>query len=205
MSSKLLDFKLSLLQKGINSAQSVKDLGVISDPTLSFDNHISTVVSSCTLKLSQISHIRFVFNKQLLETIINALVFSKLYYCSSVWSSTSACNSCKLRYVQNFAMHIICNIKEYDRISPLFRNLCWLPVKTQVCCWDATLAFKCKTGQASEYLTSMYITRSSVYRRITRNFQRLNIPLFKTATGQKTFYYKSVSIRNKLDPSHKIM
>ena len=139
------------------------------------------------------------------ETIINALVFSKLYYCSSVWSSTSACNSCKLRYVQNFAMHIICNIKEYDRISPLFRNLCWLPVKTQVCCWDATLTFKCKTGQASEYLTSMYITRSSVYRRITRNFQRLNIPLFKTATGQKTFYYKSVSIWNKLDPSHKIM
>ena len=80
MSSKLLDFKLSLLQKGINPAQSVKDRGVVSDPTLSFDNHISTVVSSCMLKLSQISHIRFVFNKQLLETIINTLVFSKLYY-----------------------------------------------------------------------------------------------------------------------------
>ena len=78
MSSKLLDFKLSLLQKGINSAQSVKDLGVISDPTLSFDNHISTVVSSCMLKLSQISHIRFVFNKQLLETVISSPVFRDL-------------------------------------------------------------------------------------------------------------------------------
>ena len=39
-------------------------------------------------KLTQISRIRFVFN-ELLETVINALVFSKLYYSSSVWSSTS--------------------------------------------------------------------------------------------------------------------
>ena len=59
MSSKLPDFKLSPLGKDINPAQSVKDLGVISDPTLSFDNHISTVVSSCMSKLSKISRITF--------------------------------------------------------------------------------------------------------------------------------------------------
>ena len=74
MSSKLLDFKLSPAGKDIHPAQSVKDLGVISDPTISFDNHISTV-SSCMSKLSQISCIRFVFDKQLLETIINALYY----------------------------------------------------------------------------------------------------------------------------------
>ena len=62
MSSKLLDFKLSPLGKDINPAQSVKDLGVISDPTLSFDNHISTVVSSCMSKLSKISRITFSIN-----------------------------------------------------------------------------------------------------------------------------------------------
>ena len=59
-------------------------------------------------------------------------------------------------------------------------------------------------GQAPEYLTSMYITRGSVSGRITKNFQRLNIPLFKTATEQKTFGYKNVSIWNKLDPSLKL-
>ena len=53
------------------------------------------------------------------------------------------------------------------------------------------------TGQAPENLTFMNVTRGRVSGRITRNFQRLNIPLFKTATGQKTFYYKSVSIWNK--------
>ena len=87
---------------------------------------------------------------------------------------------------------------------PVLRNLRWLPVNTQLYCRDATLTFKCMTDQAPEYLKSLYITRGSVSGRITRNFQRLNIPLFKTATGQKTFYYKSVSIWNKLDPSLKL-
>ena len=136
--------------------------------------------------------------------MINAYVFSKRYYCSSVWSSTSACNIRKLLYVQNFAARTICNVKKYDHISPVLRNLRWLPVKTQLYCRDATLTFKCMTDQAPEYLTSMYITRGSVSGRIHRNFQRLNIPLCQTATGQKTFCYKSVSIWNKLDPSLKL-
>ena len=50
------------------------------------------------------------------------------------------------------------------------------------------------TGQAPENLTFMYVTRGRVSGRITRNFQRINIPLFKTATGQKTFHYKSFYI-----------
>ena len=139
-SSKLLIFKLSLLGKDINPAQSVKDLGVIVDPTLSFDNHISTTVSSCMSKLSQISRVRFVFKKELLETIINALVFSKLYYCSSVWSSTSSRNVRKVQYVQNFAARIIGNVKKYDHISPVLRNLGWLPVKRRLYCRGGTLS-----------------------------------------------------------------
>ena len=43
-------------------------------------------------------------------------------------------------------------------------------------------------GHAPEYLTSKFVTRGSVSGRTTRNFQQLNIPRFKTATGQKTFY-----------------
>lgn len=199
MSLKLPDSKLSLLGKEIIPAQTVKDLGVIFDPTLSFDNHISATVSSCMSKLSQLSRIRFAFNKDLLETIVNALGFSKMYYCSSVWSSTSACNGHKLQYVQNFAARIICNVKKYDHISSTLRNLRWLPVKSILYYRDATLSFKCKTGLAPEYLTSELVTRGSVSGRITRNFQQLNIPLFKTTTGQRTSYYRSVAICNKVD------
>ena len=133
------------------------------------------------------------------HSLVHALVFSKLYYCSSVWSSTSACNVHKLQYVQNFAARIICNVRKYDHISSTLRNLRWLPVKTNLYYRDATLTFKCMAGQAPEYLTSEFVTRGSVSRRITRNSQQLNIPLCKSTTGQTTFGYRSVSIWNKLD------
>ena len=78
------------------------------------------------------------------------------------------------------------------------------PVKTNLYYRDATLTFKCMKGHAPEYLTSKLVTRGSVSGRTTRNSQQLNIPRFKTATGQKTFHYRSVSIWNKLDSSLKL-
>ena len=38
----------------------------------------------------------------------------------------------------------------------------------------------------------------------TRNSQMLNIPLFRTATGQKTFYYRTVNIWNNLNNDIKV-
>lgn len=152
---------------------------------LSFYNHISASVSSCMSKLSQINKSRLVFNKGLLETIINMLFFSKLYHISS------ACNVQNLQYVQNFAMRIIWNLKKYDHIFSVLRNLCWLPVKTNYL--DATLTFICMRDQAPEYLTSKLVTRGSVSGCITRNAHELNVPCYKTASGQKTLHYSSGS------------
>ena len=69
---------------------------------------------------------------------------------------------------------------------------------------DAVLAFKCMLGLAPEYLSDQLITRSSIRNRKTRNSQMLNIPLFRSATGQKTFHYRIVNIWNYLDNNTKL-
>ena len=69
-------------------------------------------------KLAQISRAKHAFNSDLLGIIINALVFSKLYYCSSVWSNTSASNMQKLQLVQNFAARIISGATKFEHITP---------------------------------------------------------------------------------------
>ena len=50
-----------------------------------------------------------------------------------------------------------------------------------------------------EYLFSQFITRGEIGRRATRSSQMLNFPLFKSASGQRTFYYRIVSIWNSMD------
>jgi hypothetical protein len=66
------------------------------------------------------------------------------------------------------------------------------------------MAFKCMTGMAPGNLRNKFSTRGSVSGRTTRNSQQLNIPLCKTKTGQRSFYYRSVSIWNKLPPVVKL-
>ena len=133
--------------------------------------------------------------------IINSLLFSKSFYCSNVWANTSKCNINKLQAVQNFACHIVSGACKYDHISPIHKELNWLPVANQLYHRSATMAFKCMTGNAPEYLSSKFLIRAEVSGRSTRNSQLLNIPLFKTPSGQRTFYYGTVSLWNSLDHS----
>ena len=60
------------------------------------------------------------------------------------------------------------------------------------------------TDHAPEYLSSKFVKRAEVSGRSTRNSQLLNIPLFKTASGQRTFYYRIINLWNSLDYSLKL-
>ena len=59
------------------------------------------------------------------------------------------------------------------------------------------MAFKCLTSRVPQYLSSQFIKQGDINGRATRNSQMLNIPLFKTASGQRMFYYRIVSICNR--------
>ena len=180
MISKLHEFHLSLLGKDISPVQSAKDLSVILDPNLTFDNHITATVSECIARLAQINRVKHCLDKNTLLTVIHALVFSKMYYCSNVWANTTNKNVRKLQAVQNFACRIASGAKKYDHVSPLLKSLSWLPVKDQLCYRQAIMAFKCMTGHTSEYLTSQFITREQVSKRTTRSSQKsLKEPAFR--------------------------
>ena len=135
MTGKLHEFRLSLLGKDISPVQSAKDLGVILigfDWNLTFDDHIKTTVSECIARLAQISRVKHCLDRTSLLTAINALVFSKLYYCSNVWANTTEKNIRKLQAVQNFACRIVSAARKYDHVTPHLKRLSWLPVKDQL-------------------------------------------------------------------------
>ena len=52
------------------------------------------------------------------------------------------------------------------------------------------------TGCAPDYLVSQFIKRGDISKGNKRSSQQLNIPLFRTASGQRTFYYRSVTLWN---------
>ena len=84
MVSKVEDFRLNLLEKKITPTTVAKDLGVVLDPCLTYNDHIASTVSVCMVRLGQINRIKHTFDPTTLTIIVNALVFSKLYYCCNV-------------------------------------------------------------------------------------------------------------------------
>ena len=151
----------------------LRNLGIVFD-RLSFNDHTTKTVSSCTSALGQIRRVKHVCRKNILVTMINSLVFSKLYYCSSVGSNTSASNIRKLQGVQNFAARIVSWTRKSDHVTPAPKNLRWIPVKSHLYLRDAILALKS-------------MARGNISGRATRSYTQLNIPLLKTKSGERSF------------------
>ena len=171
---------------------------MILDDQLTFSDHTIKTVSSCMSSLTQINRAKHAFDKDLLVTIIKGLVFSKMFYCSSVWSNTSVTNINKLQAIQNFAARIVTRSRKFDHITPILKQLRCMPVKDYLFYGDASLTFKCMNGMASSNLSSRFIKRGTISGRLTRNANLLDIPRYKTATGQRSFLYRAVTIWNNL-------
>ena len=94
-------------------------------------------------KLCQINRVKDCFNNDTLKLIIESLVLSKLYYCSTAWANTSDLNLKKLQLVQKFAARIITGARKFDHITPYLQQLGWLPVKDHIRYRGLIVMFKC--------------------------------------------------------------
>ena len=83
-------------------------------------------------------------------------------------------------------------------LTPLLRELNWLPVKEQLFYRDSVLTFKCQNDLAPQYLTSKFTKRSNIHTRNTRTRNSLQILLYRTAIGQRTFSYRGAYTWNNL-------
>ena len=100
---------------------SARDLGMEFDECLSYDEYITQVESKCTKSLCQINGVKHILDSHTLIVIINALVFSKLYYCSSVWA-----NICIRKILPNYKLcKILLHELSQARENMNILNLCY--------------------------------------------------------------------------------
>ena len=123
---------VSIFDKIISPVPCARDLGVYLDERLSYDTHITKTVSSCFKQLVHINRIKHLLDRPTLLLVIKSFVFTKLFYCSSVWAKTSKANIHNLQLVQNFAARIILGLRKFDHISEGLKSLEMLTVKDRL-------------------------------------------------------------------------
>ena len=61
-----------------------------------------------------------------LRKLINALVFSQIRYCISVYGNGKKGNFCRLQKIINYAAKLLFGRRKYDHVSDLLERLGWL-------------------------------------------------------------------------------
>ena len=94
----------------IHPSASVRNLGVIFDSTLSFDDHINSISKSANFHLRRIRHIRKCCSKRITKLLINALVLSRIDYCGSLFSNLKNIEVNNIDRIIRASLRLIYNI-----------------------------------------------------------------------------------------------
>ena len=110
------------------SIRKVRDLGVLLDQALSFNDHISTICQSAHFYIRNIGRIRNLLSFDDCATLIHALIGSRLDYCNSLLYNIADAKVERLQKVQNQAVRILARSSCRDHITLVLKQLHWLKV-----------------------------------------------------------------------------
>ena len=153
--SNLAKVNLSSIKVGsadISLSDVVRDLGVLVDKRLTMVDHINSVVKSTNFSLRSLGQLRPHLNNETARTVAVALIQSKLDYCNSCLYGLPKSQLHRLQMIQNKAARIVSRTKKFDHISPVLRDLHWLPVEKRIDHKILSLAYGCTEGSAPRYL-----------------------------------------------------
>ena len=128
-------------------------LGAESRRQLSMDVHVAAVCRSGYYQLRQLRPLTRSLSTAAAETVVHAFIATLLDYCNAVLYGVSDRLMCRLQSVQNAAVRLVTGARRYDHITPIPRQLHWLPVRQCVLFKIAVLVFQCLGGQAPSYLS----------------------------------------------------
>ncbi len=116
-------FFLDLQLDGCNvTSSTVKNLGVILDSNLYFENHISNVTKTAFFHLRNIAKLRNMLPDSNAEKLVHAFMTSRLDYCNALLGGCPASSINKLHIVQNAAARVLTRSRKYDHITPIFQR-----------------------------------------------------------------------------------
>ena len=106
--------------------------------------------------LRALKHIRRSITDETSKSIGHALVSSRLDYANAVHYGTYDKNIKRLQRVQNSLARVVCDTPKLAiSSSSRLKELHWLPIKYRITFKLATLAFKCRSNLAPEYLAEL--------------------------------------------------
>ena len=153
-------------------------------------DHIDSVCRSGFFQLRQLRVILSTLTPDCAKMLVHAFISSRLDYCNSLLFGVSNEQLKRLQSVQNAAARLISGTRKFDHITPVLRDLHWLPVTQRIIYKLVMLVHKCLSGTALSYLADSCIPVGSLPgRRQLRSATtgQLFVPRTNTSIGRRSF------------------
>ena len=106
-----------------------RNLGVLVDSTSCLNDHVNKICKNINYQLYSIGKIRKYLDKPTTEKMINSAVTSRLDYCNSLMYGINGYLVSQLQRCQNNAARTVSLRRNYDHITPVLKDLHWLPLE----------------------------------------------------------------------------
>jgi len=137
-----------VLATSVKIVNSARNLGVVT-----ISDHVTVVCRSVYYQLRQLRTIARSLSEDAKKTIVQSFVSCRLDYCNALLYGISGGLIQRLQSVQNAAARLVTGARRRDHITPVLRQLHWLPVKHRIDFKLAVLVYKSLHALAPPHLS----------------------------------------------------
>ena len=169
---------------------------------MTLNPHVSSLVRSCNWQLRRIGQIRKFLDKAASEKLIHAFISSRLDNGNALLYGLPDYQITRLQRVHNTAARILTRTQTFDHITPVLKDLHWLPVKQRIIFKIVTLTYRCLNDLAPRYLSDLLKPYSPTRSLRSSDTNLLKVPKTRTKCyGDRAFMNAAPRIWNSLPQS----
>ena len=139
---------ISIGDSTISPVECVRNLGVQIDQHLTMDKQVTAVCKACNFHLYRLSSIRRYITTDAARSVAQALITSRLDYCNSLLANLTNTQMKRLKSIQHKAARLVTRTPLREHITPVLKQLHWLPVECRITYKIMVLVYKCVNGTA---------------------------------------------------------
>ena len=166
---------------------------------MSYEHQIQKICKSAFFHIRNLSRIRKCLNQKDIEILVHAFITSKLDNCNSLLTGLPQYLLDKVQRVQNAAARLVSRSQKYDSITPILKELHWLPVKQRINFKILLLTYKALNKLAPQYISDLLTPYKPARALRSSNKNLLQNTNFKLKTyGSRSFTHTAPKLWNQL-------
>lgn len=194
------DLSLTIGNSEVSFKSSSKNLGLIMDNKLKFNEHITSCIKKSYSAIKSIFPHRHCLDKQTKVELCEALVLSHFNFADSIYGPyLDTTEVRRVQRVQNSCIRFICGIRRRQHVSHKLRELNWLSMYNRRVLHSACFFYNIIKNQCPIYLHKKVVYRTDIHNLNIRRRHILTVPKHNKELFKKGFSYNIASTINKFE------